>query len=161
MLQTADRMDQKALEHYDKRMSKIDGPLAEESLDEFGGLSDDAISDAAVRAEAFPPTDSLQEVSLPDPPLSDPISEPLSPLSDGLSEPASRRLAQEDRKLQHQLDVAQHLRDVAARNGNENLLRTAERMETMAADRYQKQLEKLGLFEEFPLPDPPIGEPAI
>lgn len=56
---------------------------------------------------------------------------------------ADPTLSNDERKLQHQLAVAQHLRDIAGRNGNTNLLQTAERMEQMAISRYQQNLDPL------------------
>ncbi len=50
----------------------------------------------------------------------------------------------EERKRQHLFDVAQKLRDMAGRNGNANLLRTAEKVEQVAIARYQS---KFGLWE--------------
>ena len=151
LLQTADRMDQKAIEHYEKRLAKIDGTSTGGEPVNVNDLGQDVVGAG----------EALQEVSLPDPPLDESVLDAATPLSEGLSDNLARRLVQEDRKLQHQLDVAQHLRDVAARNGNDNLLRAAERMETTAADRYQRQLEKLGLFEDAGVLDGPLVEPPI
>ena len=60
-----------------------------------------------------------------------------------LAEPLSLESAQalEERKLQHLFDVAQKLRDIAGRNGNENLLRTADKVEQVAISRYEAKLE--------------------
>ncbi len=57
--------------------------------------------------------------------------------------PDNGGLANAERQLQQQLEVAQKLRELAAKNGNENLIRTAERMESMAANRYEQQLRRL------------------
>ena len=107
LMETADRMDQRAQSHYDKRMEKIDPRNEQSRL----------------------PTDERS-----------------TRFADQASSPADQHLLNEQRKLEHQMEVANHLREVAALNGNANLLQTAERMETMAAERYASQLEKFGLL---------------
>jgi hypothetical protein len=72
------------------------------------------------------------------------------------------RVVNEERKLNHQLEVAQQVREIAAENGNAELLETASRMESMAADRYVRKLETLGVFEEsIPLPNTALLQPLI
>jgi hypothetical protein len=126
LLDVADRMDQKALDHYAKRQEKID---------EFAKRGDDS---------------PLDNNSLLDP-LDQPLTEDqISKLTDPVLQ-QQHRLLNEERTLQHQLDIAQKLRDLAAKNGNPNLLNTADRMEQMAADRYAKQIGKIV---------PPVDAPA-
>ena len=136
LLQTADRMDQQALAHYEQRLAKIDELT---SKGDVAGLQDLAVpaTDAADLEEARQEALKLADGS----PLDDLDK---SGIADTEPQSVAQRLLNEERKLQHQFDVAQQLRDIAARNGNENLLHSAERMETMAADRYQSQLAKLG-----------------
>jgi hypothetical protein len=72
------------------------------------------------------------------------------------------RLLREQRKRDHKLAQSQHLRDIAERNGNQNLLAEADRMEAQANDRYAKQLEKFGLTDPAldpgnVTPSPPDG----
>jgi hypothetical protein len=136
LLQTADRMDQQALSHYEQRLAKIDELTSKGDVAGLKDLADgatDATDIERARKDALKLADGA------------PLNE-LDPSGVVNTEPQSvaRRLLNEERKLQHQLDVAQQLRDIAARNGNQNLLQTAERMETMAADRYQSQLARLG-----------------
>lgn len=150
LLRTADKMDQQALDHYDKRMNKIDGITSQEGTSEVANLTESSLGEQPFSGET---ASQLQDVARLD-----------SQLPDGFSPSSAGRLAQEEWKLQHQLDVAQRLRDNAARNGNENLLRAAERMETMAAQRYQTQLEKLGLFstpEQLLAPTSALPVPGI
>ncbi len=136
LLQTADRMDQQALAHYEQRLAKIDELT---SKGDVAGLQDltDPVIDAADLETARKDALKLADGS----PLDDLDK---SVVGDAEPQSVAQRLLNEERKLQHQLDVAQQLRDIAGRNGNQNLLQTAERMETMAADRYQSQLVKLG-----------------
>lgn len=135
LLDTADRMDQKALEHFEKRQAKID---------EF-----------AQRGENTP----LDNNNLLDP-LDQPLTEDqISKLTDPQLQ-QQHRLLNEERKLQHQLDIAQKLRDLSAKNGNPNLINTAERMEQMAAERYAKQIEKIvPPVADAPLVDAPVTAP--
>ncbi len=57
---------------------------------------------------------------------------------------ADPRLGNEERKLDHRLQTAQHLRENSARNGNANLLNTADRMEQRAYEHYDSRLGRLG-----------------
>ena len=117
LLDTADRMERSAYDHYDRRLNRIDGRT--EDVDPFGPEPN------AGRPSDLDPSWGRHDWG-------------------GDFDDLSRRELVEERKLQHQLDVAQHLRDVAARNGNENLMQTADRMQQMAIDRYQRQLAKFG-----------------
>ena len=130
---TADKMDQQALDYYQKRNEKID-QLADRHEPTPAGTN--------VKNDVDPVADTA--------PVPPPPEEPLQNLNESESS-QQRRLLNEERKLEHQLSVAQKLRDLAAKNGNENLIRTAERMELMAAEQYASQLEKLSL-EEAPAP---------
>lgn len=126
----ADRMDQKALDHFEKRQAKID------QLEQRG--ADTPFNENDLRDPLDQQLTDRQIANLNDPALQQ-----------------QHRLLNEERKLQHQLDVAQKLRDLSGRNGNANLLNTAERMELMAADRYASQLDKiLGPGADIPLTDP-------
>jgi hypothetical protein len=125
----AGRMDQKALDHYDKRQAKID------ELKQRG--TDTPFDENELRDPFDRPLTDQQIANLDNPTLQQ-----------------QHRLLNEERKLQHQLDVAQKLRDLSARNGNPNLLNTAERMELMAADRYASQLQKILGPTDVPLSDP-------
>jgi hypothetical protein len=141
LLDTADRMEQKAYDHYTSRLSRIDGA---------GDAGGDALPDPP--AGDVPPTPSADLTTSH--PSESPAAAPTSPTTEDPAAPAedseaatsfARRLANEERKLQHQLDVAQQLRDIATKDGNQNLIQTAERMEQMAVDRYEQQWEKLTL----------------
>ena len=48
-------------------------------------------------------------------------------------------LSNQNRIYENRLDQADHLRDVSARNGNDELLETADRMEANAARNYERQ----------------------
>lgn len=136
LLQTADRMDQQALAHCEQRLARIDELT---SKGDVAGLKDlvEPATDAADLEQAR--RDALKLADGTPPSELDP-----SDVADAEPQSVAQRLLNEERKLQHQLDVARQLRDIAGRNGNQNLLQTAERMETMAADLYQSQLAKLG-----------------
>ena len=63
----------------------------------------------------------------------------------------------EERKLQHQLEQAQHLREVGARSGNPQLIETARRMELAARQHYEQRLRQI---ERHPPIEPvPATEP--
>jgi hypothetical protein len=129
----ADRMDQKALDHYEKRQAKID------QLEQRGT-----------------PFDQSE--------LSDPLDQPLTEQQiANLDDPIlqqNHRFLNEQRKFEHQMQVAQRLRQIAARNGNPNLVNTAARMEQMAANRFASQFAKI-FGPETPVPDPLLTDPLI
>jgi hypothetical protein len=60
----------------------------------------------------------------------------------------SRSLNNQQRILDKRLEQAQHLRQVSARNGNERLLDTAERMEGSAIGNYERQTGQV--YEPLP-----------
>jgi hypothetical protein len=145
LLDTADRMEARAYQHYESKMSRIDGRSGVDDLPPGdSGLTGrnqqsllPSIHDSRVEDRLVDPTNVRNVMDVDDALGNDAFS-------------FDRRFVNEERKLQHQLDVAQRLRDIAARNGNENLIGTAERMEQMAITRYDRQLEKL----TFPEPEP-------
>lgn len=114
LFDTANRQEAKAYQHYDDRMRRTaDGQ----------------------RATTFSEPQSA-------------TAEKRATLFEGVSEPRGgdvlrRRRGDEAQKLQQQLDVAQQLRDIAARNGNTNLLDTADRIEQMALSRFEQQIGNL------------------
>ncbi len=63
--------------------------------------------------------------------------------SNGGDQPWSKHHAREQRKLDHRREVADHLRDVSDRNGNEHLKQVADDMDQRAQAHYDKQMEKI------------------
>jgi hypothetical protein len=63
-------------------------------------------------------------------------------LNDG-EEPWTKHQAREQRKLEHRQKVADHLREVSDRNGNEHLKQVADDMDERAQAHYDKQIEKI------------------
>jgi hypothetical protein len=55
----------------------------------------------------------------------------------------SKHYAREQRKLDHRHRVANHLREVSERNGNEHLKQVADDMDRRAQAHYDKQMEKI------------------
>lgn len=62
-------------------------------------------------------------------------------LKDG-DQPWTKHQAREQRKLEHRQRVADHLREVSDRNGNEHLKQVADDMDERAQAHYDKQLRK-------------------
>ena len=58
-------------------------------------------------------------------------------------QPWSKHHAREQRKLDHRKQVADHLREISDRNGNEHLKQVADDMEQRAQAHYDKQIEKI------------------
>jgi hypothetical protein len=61
----------------------------------------------------------------------------------GSDQPWSKHYAREQRKLDHRHRVADHLREVSDRNGNEHLKQVADDMDARAQAHYDKQMEKI------------------
>jgi len=63
--------------------------------------------------------------------------------SKGSDQPWSKHHAREQRKLDHRREVADHLRDISDRNGNEHLKQVADDMDLRSQSHYDKQMEKI------------------
>jgi hypothetical protein len=76
---------------------------------------------------------------------------PLAPSSQfGGGHALDRQRWNEERKLEHRRNVADHLRGVSERNGNENLNDVADRMDQQAQDHYDRRREMLDRRDGFP-----------
>ena len=64
-----------------------------------------------------------------------------------------QQLLIDQRNRDHKLSQAQHLREIARRNGNPNLLANADRMEAEAKEQYARRLAQL---EKFGVTDPTV-----
>ncbi len=63
--------------------------------------------------------------------------------SSGSDQPWSKHHAREQGKLDHRKQVADHLREISDRNGNEHLKQVADDMDQRAQTHYDKQMEKI------------------
>jgi hypothetical protein len=77
----------------------------------------------------------------------------------GEDHPWSMQRTNEERKLQHRLDVADKLDKLADANGNEHLHETAERMRQKAHEQYDKRLSKIDSKSPPETPEDP-GAPV-
>lgn len=148
--ETAERMRQKADEHYEKRMAKIDGKDPLFSPPEDGpegrpdlptdpdepGLPDlNDISDSS---------DLLDEADLTDP---DRLLDSADKLT-GRENALWRQLRNEERKLEHKLQLAERLLDAYDQTGDEFLEDAASRIEQRAVDHYEKRMEAIRSFQQ-------------
>lgn len=138
LLDTADRMEQRAYEHYDSRLRRVrDGVTG--------------VDDLPVGADVLSADDHGEGVLQPNRDgLVNSNSFDAGDVRGGGSNSLTQHHLKEERKLQHQPDVAQRLRDIATRNGNENLIQSADHMEEMAARRYERQLARFGEWDSDP-----------
>jgi hypothetical protein len=58
--------------------------------------------------------------------------------------PTDKQRLNEERKLEHRRKIANHLRDLSAQNGNENLTDVADRLDQKAQEHYDKRIARLG-----------------
>jgi hypothetical protein len=63
-------------------------------------------------------------------------------------QPQEMQLRNEQRKLEHRRQIADHLREISERNGNQQLQDVADRFEAQAQEHYDKRLEKLNGLNE-------------
>jgi hypothetical protein len=73
-----------------------------------------------------------------------------------------RQLTIEQTNRDRRIAQAQHLREIAARNGNAELAANADRMEALALQHYQERAEHLARFgvADAPSPDAAADAPA-
>jgi predicted ArsR family transcriptional regulator len=167
----ADRMEQKAQQHYDKRMEKITGvqPMPDDSTGVEGAPTDapEAPADPAVDDLADSTTDDLVDELQPpvDPDDSveqlDPTVEPGDLLATtprklvGRENALYRQLRNAERKFAKQMDAVERLRQLAETSSDPTLLETADQIEQIALDRYADRLAKITEFRQrFNLPAP-------
>jgi hypothetical protein len=161
----ADRMDQKAQEHYDKQLRKRYGELP----------ADEDLPGDDVPDEELPSTESpIDESPIEELPVDEsPVEEsPVDDIAGEATEPGDavapirqkltgrqnalyRQWRNEERKLAKNLAAAERLRQLAETSGDPALLRSADRLEQAALDRYTARMEKVWDFQErFGLPTP-------
>jgi hypothetical protein len=137
---TAERMRQKAQDHYDKRLAKIDSKSPPADASE--GLPDE-IPDAE---QPLPDVPSETAGSV----LGD--SSSAAPVAaqklTGRDNALARQLLNEERKLSHQTELAERLREIAEEQGDAGLLQTAERLEQQALDRFEKRMDAIRDFQD-------------
>ena len=63
-----------------------------------------------------------------------------------------------ERNLEKRRSQAEHLRSISERNGNEQLLDTADRMEQRGQEQYQRRIDKINsAYSDLDIPPPPDG----
>jgi hypothetical protein len=168
----ADRLDQKAQEHYDKRIAKLDsrdGVLN----DPDGALA--GAEDVLDGAEDILPTDAAGTVvdgvedalagagEVLDAPAENQLADAAQKLT-GRENALYRQLRNEERKLNQRMAAVERLNQLYEQTGDSQYLDAAERLETMALDHYEARLAKITEFQQrFNLPWPesaPIPAPA-
>jgi hypothetical protein len=115
----ADRMEQKAQAHYERKVGPLDGTLPTD-------------------LEATP-TDPLSE--------SGPLESPVQKLT-GRQNALYRQLRNEERKLARRMEAAEQLRQLAETNGDATLLQSAEALEQSALNHYNQRMAKITAFQE-------------
>ena len=155
LLRTAENMEQRAYEHYDSQLDRL-------GKDTDGGTLNGIVPNPPLTVNDIVPDSqpSPNPVAYREPHGS--LSVQDSPEND--FQPLDSAREWEERKLRHLFDVAQKLREIAGRNGNENLLRTAERVEQIAITRYERnsklwegQKSELTASELTPVPSATIA----
>ena len=142
--EVADRMEERAQEHYEKRLSKIhDEQLPDDAFNDDGPL--DGLDDVTDENAAH---DALED-------LPGDAADVLDRLH-GRENALTRQLLNEERKLEHQLQQAERLRQLADANGNGNLLDTADRMADRALTHYEQRVAKITQFQDT-LIDPVVS----
>jgi hypothetical protein len=145
-------MRQKAHEHYDKRLARIDSKLP--SGGESNALPDE-LPDAGQSFPEIPPevvgsqlADSAPAASTTGLADSVPSVPTAGQRLTGRENALSRRLLNEERKLAHQTELAERLREIAEEQGDVELYETADRLEQQALDRFDKHMDAISSFQE-------------
>jgi len=92
---------------------------------------------------------------------------PTSDSGDNATDPYNKKqkqLAIEQQHRDKRLAQAQHLREIGERNGNQNLIDNADRMEAFAHDHYARrvsQLEKFGVTDPLLNPGGGVTDPLL
>jgi hypothetical protein len=90
-------------------------------------------------------------------------NDPASPPTDAYNK-KQKQLAIEQQNRDKRIAQAQHLREIGERNGNQNLLDNADRMEAFAHDHYARrvsQLEKFGVTDPLLNPGTGVTDPLL
>ncbi len=93
----------------------------------------------------------------------DPTNQPANPPADAYNK-KQKQLAIEQRNRDKRIAQAQHLREIGERNGNQNLLDNADRMEAFAHDHYARRvshLEKFGVTDPLLNPGTGVTDPLL
>jgi hypothetical protein len=146
LVDAADRMEQNAQQQYEKRTAKINQQSPEGQLsDQPSADKESAVKESAPEAGLEPGTDAVSESQVPEV-----ESSTLNKAADtaGREKALQQQVLKEERTLRQRMDTAQKLRDIGKRNGNDQLLETADRMEQSAMQHFEKRLEKLNYFED-------------
>lgn len=154
LLDTADRMDQNAQRHYEKRMGAIN---------EKAGLTEPG--DPADPGETLPGTDPASLDNAPHP-----VDEPPSVFDEpgdsehgfvpdgselhdhgklyGRQNALDRQYHNAERQLEHHLQRSRVYRDAYDQTGDPVMLQTAEQIEQLAIDRYVQQMGQINNFAD-------------
>jgi hypothetical protein len=129
--ETAERMRQKAHEHSDMRLAKIDSKMLLEEADEPSVARS---SDRRLFVNALSNTaeDSLFESS---PTLRDPENA------------VRQQLRTEERWLSERLELAERLREIAGQKGTPGLSKAADYLEQGGLNRFEKRAEEIRSFQ--------------
>jgi hypothetical protein len=91
------------------------------------------------------------------------VSDPANQPSEAYNK-KQKQLAIEQQNRDKRIAQAQHLREIGERNGNQNLLDNADRMEAFAHDHYARrvsQLEKFGVTDPLLNPGTGVTDPLL
>jgi hypothetical protein len=154
--ETADRMEERADEHYHRRIDRLD-----QRSGEADGSSEPTDSPAAT--DVPPPEATVALPGAERPSVRERLrrffslgrrrQQPATAAAPPQPNPPSqsvfeRRRSIEQAKLDHRTHVAEHLRQVSQRNGNERLSQTADRMETRAQEQYGRRIQRIDELEQ-------------
>jgi hypothetical protein len=148
---TAERMRDKAQDHYDKRMAKIDSKDPRDEVEE---------PEVPSPGDDVPPPGEVP----PPPPTSPPVAEtPTTPPTTPTTPPADSSLAKkltgrenayyrqvrnEERKFDRRMDVVEQLRELGEQQNDSALLAEADRLEHQALDHFEKRMAAIRSFRD-------------
>lgn len=148
LIDIADRMEQRALEHYKRQLDRIQEqedpsrqlatPAAEE------GVPADAPLESILKVKRISANSPRPTLTSPAQPTLAPVPQPTGANAAHVSDQLQRRLVNEQRILQQRLDAAERLRQLNnGPQGNKQLLATADRMEQRAWEQFEQRVQQL------------------
>ena len=163
LMEVADRLDQKALNHYQKQMTQLDpqwqpdsGLLGDASNLDGSGLDgsglepsvpqDGLLAETPTTASPSSVLESPSPLESQQPSTAPATSESFGNRLTGTQNAYQRRLEAAESQLNQRMNVAEKLRTLGESQGNPNLLDASRQMEEMALQQYTSQLSKLSDF---------------
>ncbi len=137
---TAERMREKAQDHYDKRLAKIDSKDPNTDPEDPSAPDDSEVSS--------PGDDSQSPINPPPPPGSTAPDGSLGSKLTGRENAYYRQVRNEKRKFSQRMEMAEQLRALGEQQSDPSLLAAADRLEQHGLDHFQQRMAAIRSFQD-------------